>query len=199
MRLFFEDIITDVQDDIGTTDATIKDFIKRKINRRYEKATSKLNTWTQSVQRTATTGDADGDDQQYYANPPNLNEIESIVVTIDEKDHTLVPVYSQVEWDALNAQTTTASWPSRYFPRAEDYGIWPIPPEDDGTITITYTRRATPLYFENYDTGTVTATQDDQTITVAGGANLSEGGVKADFWFVLTNSALVVSVTEAIR
>jgi len=76
-------------------------------------------------------------------------------------------------------------FPERYFRRRDDYGFWPYDFEDDGTITINYTQRAQPLYFEDYTTGTVAVTINDQTVTVTTGATTTW---KAGMWFTLTDS-----------
>lgn len=185
MRMTYSDIISFAQDGAGTTDATIKTFLKRRINERYELITDKLNTWTQVLTRTATSGTAAGASQQYYYNPPNLREIESITVTLDDVDYPLTPVYAQEEWDRLNAETISGNFPARYFRRATDYGIWPYDFEDDGTITINYTQRAIPLYFEDYTTGTAAVTENDQTVTLTTGVTTT---LKAGFWFSLAES-----------
>ncbi len=182
MRMFFTDLINYATDGANTTNATIKTFLKRRINSRYELTTDKLNTWTQVCSRTASTVD----DQQYYYNPPNLREIDSIVVTIGDFDYILKIVDSQEEWDRLNSQTITTAFPARYFPRAKDYGIWPTTQTDDGTITINYTQRAIPLYFENYTTGTAAVTENDQTVTLTTGVTTT---LRAGFWFCLSDSA----------
>ena len=127
MKMTYTDLISYAQDGVSDTSSTIKTFLKKRINERYELVTDKLNTWTQSLTRTFTTGTAAGADQQYYYNPPNLREIESIVLTADSFDYILTPVYSQQEWDILNAEVITASYPKRYFRRSNDFGIWPIP------------------------------------------------------------------------
>ncbi|KKL61950.1 hypothetical protein LCGC14_2190120 [marine sediment metagenome] len=186
MKMFYSTLISYAQDAASDTSAATKTFLKRRINSRYELTTDKLNTWTQTITRTATTGTLAGADQQFYANPPNLREIESIVVAIGDQDYPLDPVYAQTEWDRLNAATTVTAYPEKYFRRAKDYGIWPTPNEDDGTITINYTQRASPLYFENYTTGTVTATENDQTLTFVTG---NTSTMKPGFWFVLTDSS----------
>lgn len=186
MIMFYTSLINYAQSGASTTDATIKTFLKRRINSRYEIATSKLNTWTQSIQRTFTTGDSSAADQQFYANPPNLREIESIVLTKGAFDYPLTPVYAQEEWDRLNAQViTSASYPLKYFRRVNDYGIWPTPNEDDYTGTINYTRRATPLYFENYTTGTAAVTENSQTVTLTTGVTTT---IKPGYWFTLADS-----------
>lgn len=181
MRMFFTDLINYGQDGANNTGSTIKTFLKRRINSRYELVADKLNTWTQVIPRTASTVE----DQQYYYNPPNLREIESLVVTSGSFDYPLVPVYSQEEWDILNAQTITSNFPERYFRRKDDYGIWPTPGSDDDTITINYSKRAIPLTFENYITGTAAVTENDQTVTLTTGVTTT---FKAGFWFCLADS-----------
>ena len=186
MVKFFSGLITDCQDGVSDTSDAIKTFLKHRINDRYELVTDKLNTWTQTVTRTATSGTVAGASQQYYYNPPNLREIESIVITIGSFDYPLKPVYSQQEWDMLNAEPQAeTAYPLFYFRRANDYGIFPYDFEDDGTITINFTQRAIPLYFENYTTGTVVATENDQTLTFTTGVTTT---FKAGFWFTLTDS-----------
>lgn len=185
MRKTYSGLITYAQDGVNDTSSIIKTFLKRRINERYELITDKLNTWTQVITKTATSGDANGDSQQYYYLPPNLREIESIVVTIGSFDYPLTPVYSQTEWDLLNAApVASAAFPEKYFIRARDYGIFPYEFEDDGTITINYTQRAAPLYFEDYTTGTVQVTENDQTVTLTTGVTTT---FKPGFWFTLTD------------
>lgn len=186
MQKTFSGLISYAQDGAGDTSTTIKTFLKKRINERYEVCTDKLNTWKQEITRTFTTGTAAGADQQYYYNPPNLREISSLVLTKSSQDYILTPCYSQREWDLLNATVISSDYPRRYFKRANDFGIWPIPNEDDYTATLVYTQRAVPLYFEDYTTGTAVVTVNDQTVTLAGGGSTST--FKPGFWFTLTDS-----------
>jgi len=187
MKQTYTDIIATAQDGVGSTNASIKTFLKQRINERYELVTDKLNTWTQIATRTATSGVSATVSQQYYYNPPNLREIESIVIRIGSYDYNLKPVDSQMEWDNLNAEPQADSaFPSRYFRRINDYGIWPFDFQDKGIITINYTQRASPLYFEDYSTGTVVATGNSKTLTVTTGVTTTW---KAGFWFTLTDSS----------
>ena len=178
--MFLTDLINYAQDGVSDTSATIKTFLIRRLNSRYSLVTNKLNTWTQINSLTASTVA----DQQYYANPPNLREIESIIITQGDQEYPLIKVDSQEEWDLLNASNTNSSYPERYFRRWSDYGIWPTPSAAGDTITINYTQRAVPLYFENYTTGTATVTENDQTVTLTTGVTTT---LKAGFWFTLTD------------
>ena len=179
----FSDIISFGQDGTNDTSAGIKTFLKQRINEKYHLITDKLNTFTKTVYRTTVTEE----NQQYYYNPPNLRDIKSIKITIDDRDYVLDPVNSQPKWDQMNAMDFQGGViPNKYFKRSGDYGIFPIPQEDDLVISIAYTQRAVPLYFEDYITGTATVTENDQTVTIATG-NLTTGAVKAGFWFSLSD------------
>jgi len=180
----YSQIIAYAQDGCNDTSTTIKTFLKRRINDKYELVANKLNTFTQVLYKTTSTVE----DQQYYYNPRNLRDIESITVTIDDVDYPLKSVNSQQEWDRMNAiEFQGGAIPEFFFKRRDDYGIFPIPQSDDYTITIAYTQRAEPLYFEDYSTGTITVTENDQTITVATG-NFTTGAIKAGYWFTLADS-----------
>ena len=184
--LTYSQIIAYCQGGAGTTDSVIKTFLKQRIQDRYRLITNKLNTWTQEVTLTLTSGDSLGASQQFYYNPPNLREITAIKVTIGGQDYNLRPVDSQEEWNRLNAAPSAdGGFPERYFRRANDYGIWPYSFEDDGTIEITYTRRAVPLYFEDYTTGTAAVTENSQAVNLTTGVTTT---LKAGFYFSLADS-----------
>lgn len=184
MKLTFTDVIDYCQSGTSDTDSTLKTFLKQRIGERYELVADKLNTFTQTFYRTTVTVA----DQQYYYNPPNLRDIESISVTINDVIYVLKSINSQTEWDRMNAiQFQGGALPEYFFRRRNDYGIFPIPQTAGYTITIAYTQRAIPLYFEDYITGTATVTENDQTVTIATG-NLTTGAVKAGFWFSLATA-----------
>lgn len=184
MKLTYSDIIARCQDGASDTSTAIKTFFKQRINEKYEFVASKLNTFIRVYYKTASTEE----NQQYYYNPPNLRSIESIKITIGDVDYPLEPINSQSEWDRINSiEFQGGVLPKYFFRRKDDYGIFPIPQSDDYTITIAYKQRATPLYFEDYTTGTVAVTQNDQTVTVTTG-NFSTGAIKAGFWFSLADT-----------
>ena len=200
MKLTFSDLISYGQDGTNDTSTTIKTFLKRRINDKYELVADKLNTFTQTLCRTPPTVAG----RQYYDNPPNLRDIESVTITIDDVIYPLKAVNSQEKWNRLNAITSVGSIPEKFFKRRDDYGLFPIPQDANNTITIAYTQRAIPLYFEDYITGTVTVTENDQAVTVATG-NFTTGAIKPGFWFTLTDSNgeprgnwyRILSVTDA--
>lgn len=88
----------------------------------------------------------------------------------------------------MNALTIQAgAIPTHYFKRQRDFGVYPIP-QAVYTGTIDFALRGGGMTFEDYTTGTVTATENDATITVAGGGSFTTGAIKADYWLSLTDS-----------
>lgn len=105
---------------------------------------------------------------QYYHNPPNLFKIANVFITIGGIKYPLTPVDSRDEWVRLNSITFgTNTQPTKFFQRKDDFGIWPIP-QDVYVGTLTYATKAAFMQYEDYTTGTVTATNESQTITGSG-------------------------------
>lgn len=110
--------------------------------------------------------------QQYYHNPPGFVNIEDVYVTTSSSStvkYVLRAVDSQKDWDELNAiQFTGSAIPQYFFQRRDDFGIWPTPQDSTGTIYVNYTYRDRNLSNADYTTGTVTVTNDSQTVTGSG-------------------------------
>ena len=107
--------------------------------------------------------------QQYYSVPPDLASIESITVEIGSVKYPLQTVDSQESWNNLNELTYSGSIiPQFYFNRGSDFGIWPIPSTADYPITLNYIYFPKDMTAEDYNTGTITATHDDATVTGSG-------------------------------
>jgi hypothetical protein len=186
MRQTFSDLIALAQNGAGkdTTTAT-QTFLKQRINARYEQVISFIPSHFSEIPRTFSTVD----DQQYYHYPPQMRRVEALEITIGEVKYPTTPITSYDEWNRLNAiQIQSGAIPRYYFNRQRDFGIWPIP-QDAYTGTIVYNLRAGGLTRTDYTTGTVTATENDQTITGAGGGSWSTAnGVVADMWFSLADT-----------
>lgn len=183
MRQTLSDLITICQNGAGQDTSTAsKNLFIQGINRADVFITSKLPSYLNEVTRTFATVAS----QQYYHYPPGIREVESLSITINSVIYPLTPIFSNKKWNELNAITIqNSAIPKYYFKRQRDFGIWPIP-QDAYTGTITETTRGGGLYFEDYTTGTVAVTENDETVTVTTG-DLSAGEVKADFWFCLAD------------
>jgi hypothetical protein len=107
--------------------------------------------------------------QQFYHLPPGVIQIDALTVTIGSVDYSLEPVESIEEWRRINGLTVNVTnIPSRYIARDRDFGIWPIPVEDDLIIRMDYTDQTGDLSADDYTTGTATVTQNSNVVTGAG-------------------------------
>ena len=157
-------------------------FFKQRINARAEEVLSKLPSYLSEITRTFSTVA----DQTYYHYPPSIKEIQSLVIEIGDVSYPLTPIHSNFEWERLNAlDIQPSAIPVHYFKRQRDFGIYPTP-QDAYTATIVYSIRAGGMTKTDFEDGTVTVTENDATVTLAGDTwTASEAA--ADMWFSLTD------------
>ena len=162
-RMTYTELETDFLDSTGnpgSTNTALIAFFKRHLGVRYQNLLSKLTSHkTELPPQTAATVVS----QQYYHNPPGIVDIESVNVDIGDQNIPLEVVNSQLVWDHLNSVTITG-FPTKIFPRRDDFGLYPIP---DAVYTINFGShyRDRNLITADYTTGTVTVTNNDATIT----------------------------------
>jgi hypothetical protein len=186
MRQTFSKLISLSQNLAGKDTSTASQtFFKQRINARYEQVMAKLPSHLSEIPRTFSTVDT----QQYYHYPPQIRGIKSLTITIGSKDYELDSVVSLKEWNRMNSLDIQAgAIPTHFFKRQRDFGIYPIP-QAVYTGTIVYNIRAGGLTRTDYTTGTITATENSQTIEGAGGASWSTAtGVVPDMWFSLADT-----------
>ena len=164
MRETYSSLQTACQDYTRDTSSAALTFFKSEINRSLRFIFTRMAEYvSQKTQTTTTVAN-----QQYYHYPPDINDIESVSITIGAVTYTLQVVDSQANWNKYNAVNFTGtSIPQFFFPRRDDFGVWPIP-TDAYTMTMDYTYRLRDLINDDYSTGTVSTTQDSQTITGSG-------------------------------
>jgi len=182
MRQTFSDLITICQNGAGKDTSTASQtFFKQRINSRAEFILAKLPSHFSEITKTFSTVE----DQQYYHYPPNIKEIEGIKITIGSVDYTLTSEVSLKKWNKMNALSIQAgAVPTTYFKRQRDFGIYPIP-QDAYTATIDYSIRAGGMTATDYTTGTVTATENDATIT---GSGTTFTATMDERWFSLADA-----------
>lgn len=147
----------------GTTAAN---FIKRHINIKYHFIQRKLRGYIQQdLPKTASTVV----DQQYYHYPPSVYPpIASVTLDIGGVDYPLDVISSQQKWNQLNQiDFSGTTIPQFIFPRRDDFGLWPIPAAAGDTITFLASMVDRDMTIEDYTTGTVTVTENDETIAGA--------------------------------
>ena len=107
-------------------------------------------------------------DQIYYHYPPGMMNIESVTLTIGDVDYPLRVINSQEKWDQLQElDITSASVPQYIFPRRDDFGIYPTV-DDAYTVTLVGNYLPVKISTADYTTGTVSITQNDETVTGVG-------------------------------
>lgn len=151
---------------IGQTNTNLVTFIENEINLAIRFIYASLQDYMTTKTQTTTTVAS----QQYYYMPPDIMNIESVKVLIGSVYYALDVVDSQRKWDKMNAiifQGTAI--PKCFFPRRDDFGIWPIP-QAAYTVYLNYTYRIRDLSIADYTTGTITATNG--STSVVGGSTV---------------------------
>lgn len=166
---------------VGSTDSTLLADFKSNLGQRQQMVFASMQDYMTQQPLTDATVAA----TQYYHYPPGITNIEDVVVTVGSVNYTLDPIVSQKNWDLLNAiQVQASAIPQFFFPRRDDYGIWPIP-QAAYTITFNYHIRQINLTIDDYTAGTVTVTNDSKTIT---GAGTTWTAAMVNRWFTVTDA-----------
>lgn len=123
--------------------------------------------------------------QQYYHTPVDCSNVEDVTVTIGGIPYSPESVDSQQRWDALNAITVQGTeFPTHFFQRKRDFGLYPVPGEDGDVITYTYQLKDKNMQYSDYATGTVTVTNNSQTLTGNAATNWDASFIGR--WFTTT-------------
>jgi hypothetical protein len=158
----------------------LNDF-KYSLGTRYQLILANLSSYINESNDSYTTAAS----TQYYKYKPGTVSLDNITITIGSMTFTLTPIYDQAIWNQLNALTIQPSAiPQFYFPRKDDFGIWPIP-QDAYTMTPYQFSRDRNMTVDDETTGTVALTLDDETVTLSGGT-FSEAMVGR--WFTVTDT-----------
>lgn len=105
---------------------------------------------------------------QYINFPPGEITVEGMFITIGAVNYPLRIINSLLKWQQLNAILIQASAiPQFYFPRRDDFGVWPIP-QTSYSGKLTYRYRDRNLSVADYTEGTISVTQSSGTITGSG-------------------------------
>lgn len=202
MRMSYTLLKNDILRNIGFPGDTSSDltaFINLHLQTRYQDLLAAFSNWKNTQTQTAVT-EADA---QYYAYPPGILSVESATLEIGQISYPIRVVNSQEEWDYINEYQNAQNFIPQYlFPRQYDFGIWPIPQEAGNTITLNYIYRDINLNVADYTTGTVTVTNNSQSVSSSGSVFTN---AMAGRWFCTTDSDgypnsfwyLITAVTEA--
>lgn len=121
----------------------------------------------------------------YNSYPPGVVSLNNISVTIGSVTYTLSPIYSQTTWSQLNSmQIQPTAIPQFYFPRKDDFGIWPIP-TDDYVINYNTFDRDRNMLVADYSSGTALCT--NSSTSVVGTTTTWTAGMVGR-WFTITDT-----------
>lgn len=177
MRNTFTNLQTDTQNYTRDDTAGALTFLKKELNNAQRFIFGYLQKYIDRKTQTASTVA----DQQFYHWPPDFGTVEQVMVTIGSVDYVLESISSLIKWRQINAITFSGSaTPSFYFPRRDDFGIYPTPTTADWTITMDYHYRLADLTQDDVTGGTVTVTNDSQTVA---GSSTSFTSAMIGRWF----------------
>jgi hypothetical protein len=165
----------------GSTDVDILADFNYSLGQRYQFIFGALSSYlNQDVDPISTVAGT-----QYYAYQPGLVSMDNVSITIGSVTYTLSPIYDQVTWNQLNAmQIQPSAIPQFYFPRKDDFGIWPIP-QAVYTLNPYAFMRDRNISVEDYTGGTALCTLADATVT---GTNTTWTPAMVGRWFTITDT-----------
>jgi hypothetical protein len=122
----------------------------------------------------ATVNAVAGDHAQYYNNPNGFVTVDGITISVGTVGSSSVIRYpltlesSQLNWEKKNiVPMQIAIPPQNYFPRRDDFGIWPIP-RTLYSANVYYHYRDRNLMVDDYQAGSITVTQGSNKVTGSG-------------------------------
>jgi len=137
-------------------------------------------TFTYTV--SSTLNGQSGTHAQYYPYPPGYVTSDGIVLSVGSINYPLRLISSEAIWEQLNAVLLQASAvPQYYYPRRDDFGIWPIPQNlYNGQIYYHYRDRN--LLVSDYSGGTISVTQNSNQVV---GSETAFTAAMVGRWFTI--------------
>lgn len=149
-----------------STDTAASTFLASEINRGYRLILSELRNFKTQITYTATTTSG----QQYYHMPAAQVMLETVVITVGSVRYSLRALDSPQKWEDFNAVQFTGIYPPQFFfPRKDDFGLFPKP-QGAYTMDITFSPRYADLSNDDYTAGTISVTNGSINVTGSGTA-----------------------------
>lgn len=183
---------------VGTSDQNIVAEFNYQLGVHYQLMLAKLVNYKTYLTSPITTSA----NTQYYAYPPGYVNSDGLVITVGSVNFPLKIINSEYLWEVLNSITVQASvLPQYYYPRRDDFGIWPIP-QATYTGNIYYHYRDRNLMVADYAEGTIAVTNGQASVV---GTNTHFTQAMVGRWFTIDDTTVpgqgyfyrVVSVTDA--
>lgn len=128
-----------------------------------------------------------GTTAQYYPFPPGYVTADGIVLRVGNINYPLKIVESEAIWEQLNAVLLQASAvPQFYYPRRDDFGIWPIP-QNFYPGEIYYHYRDRNMLVDDYTAGSVTVTNSSYRVT---GSSAAFTAAMVGRWFTIDDTTV---------
>lgn len=122
---------------------------------------------------------------QFRALPYDIDQVESVSVTVSSKIYTPKLMHSREEWDILNQVSFTSDFPEKAFVYNGQLGLWPTPATSANVITVNGKVRPVELNTADITSSTITTLANGGTaLTVSGGLTVQMAG----FWIRPTYS-----------
>lgn len=146
-----------------------------------------IDTTTFTYTLPVSVSDVDASCSQYIPFPPGEITVEGMFITVGSVNYPLRIINSIMDWEQLNAILIQASaLPQFYFPRRDDFGIWPIP-QTSYTGKLSYHYRDRNLSVADYTTGNVAVTKYGTTIV---GTGTTFTSAMVGRWFEITDTTI---------
>lgn len=166
-------------------DTTLLADFQYNLGQRYQLIWGKLSSYIS--QDSPSTPAATVAGTQYYTYPVGTVGIDSMYITVGSQKYTLTPIYDQQMWNYWNSlpiQPTT--FPQFFFPRKDDFGIWPIP-QDAYTFGFQRFFRDRNLLVDDYTDGSVAIVSGSSTVT---GTLTTFTQAMVGRWFTITDTSV---------
>jgi len=143
-------------------------------------------------------------DQENYDFAVNHKKIKTVVPVIDSRPHEpLIEIVSPDEWDILKADSVgyTTDFPTHFHVRNKQIYIYPTPGSTDVSFRILYTKRAKPMRYTDYLTGSIAVTNGSKSVVGTGttwNSTVATAGTKIrikDDWYEVATVTGTTGIT----
>ncbi len=128
--------------------------------------------------------------------PHDIDQVESVFVTVNSTRYTPIPAPSREFWDELHYTSQNSDIPTYWFIYDGQIGLWPQPSSSGNIISINAKIRVSDINIADYTTGTVDIiTNGDATIT---GSSTVWTSPMAGRWIRTTHSDTAASSGDGL-
>jgi len=111
---------------------------------------------------------------QFKPLPYDVDQVESVFVTVSTKRYTPKLITSREQWDLLNVISVTSDIPTYAYVYDGQLGLWPIPATSSNVITVNAKVRVIDLSVADYTTGNVSDIANGAVAVTGSGTSWTE-------------------------